>query len=274
MRATVRGTDSWLRERSCLYLTVLCCPQRYSMAKVKKASLKAALSSNQARLKKRKQAEDAATHQQAKGATAKGRILRRSTIPFKAVDKILLVGEGNFSFAVALLQHPPAPLDHLPPANIVATAFDTEEECYAKYPDAEQNVRVLRESGVQVLFGIDATKLEKTSTLKGKVFDRIVWNFPHAGECAPLNCPCDALTEERARKGKESQTRTEIYCLIKFSSLAFFAQPRGSWFTDLRRKYSRPASANVPRVMMRMNVRMGTRIRTSEKMGVPEGLSS
>jgi len=244
------------------------------MAKVKKASLKAALSSNQARLKKRKQAEDAATHQQAKGATAKGRILRRSTIPFKAVDKILLVGEGNFSFAVALLQHPPAPLDHLPPANIVATAFDTEEECYAKYPDAEQNVRVLRESGVQVLFGIDATKLEKTSTLKGKVFDRIVWNFPHAGECAPLNCPCDALTEERARKGKESQTRTEIYCLIKFSSLAFFAQPRGSWFTDLRRKYSRPASANVPRVMMRMNVRMGTRIRTSEKMGVPEGLSS
>lgn len=244
------------------------------MAKVKKASLKAALSSNQARLKKRKQAEDAATHQQAKGATAKRKILRRSTIPFKAVDKILLVGEGNFSFAVALLQHPPAPLDHLPPANIVATAFDTEEECYAKYPDAEQNVCMLRESDVQVLFGVDATRLEKSSTLKGKVFDRIVWNFPHAGECAPLNCPCDALMQERARKGKELQTRTEIYCLIKFSSLVFFAQPLGFWFTDLRLEYSRPASANVPRVMMRMNVHMRTRVRMLEKMGAPEELSS
>jgi 25S rRNA (uracil2634-N3)-methyltransferase len=182
------------------------------MAKIKKkASLKAALSSTQARLKKRKQANDSATHQRAKGVTTKGQTLRRSTIPFKAVDKILLVGEGNFSFAVALLQHPPTPLDHLPPANVVATAFDTEEECYTKYPDAEQNVRALREKGVQVLFGVDAARLEKTSALKGKVFDRIVWNFPHAGEQASLISPCDALTVERARKGRELQTRTEIY---------------------------------------------------------------
>jgi 25S rRNA (uracil2634-N3)-methyltransferase len=152
------------------------------MAKNKKASLKAALLSTQARLKKKKQAEDAAAHQRAKGVTAKGQTLRRSTIPFKALDKILLVGEGNFSFALALLQHPPAPLDHLPPANIIATAFDTEEECYTKYPGAEQNVRVLREKGAQVLFGVDATRLEKTSALKGRTFDRIVWNFPHAGE--------------------------------------------------------------------------------------------
>jgi 25S rRNA (uracil2634-N3)-methyltransferase len=147
-----------------------------------KASLRAALSSSQARLKKRKRAEDAATHEQAKGVKAKGKNPRRPTIPFKVSDNILLVGEGNLSFAVALLQHPPAPLDHLPPANVTATAFDTEDECYAKYPDAEQNVRVLREKGARVLFGVDATRLEKTSALKGRVFDRIVWNFPHAGE--------------------------------------------------------------------------------------------
>jgi 25S rRNA (uracil2634-N3)-methyltransferase len=153
------------------------------MAKNKKASLKAALSSTQARLKKKKQAEDAAAHKRAKGVTVKEqKSPRRSTVPFKALDKILLVGEGNFSFAVALLQHPPAQLDHFPPANIIATAFDTEEECYTKYPDAEQNIRVLREKGAQVLFGVDATRLEKTSALKGRAFDRIVWNFPHAGE--------------------------------------------------------------------------------------------
>ena len=156
------------------------------MVRIKKASLKRSLSSTQTRLGKKKQVEDAATHQQAK-STAKGRNPRRTTTnPFNASDRILLVGEGNFSFAVALLQHPPAPLDHLPPANITATALDTEEECHTKYPDAAQNIRVLREKGAQVLFGVDATKLEKTSALKGKVFDRIVWNFPHAGEHVPM----------------------------------------------------------------------------------------
>ncbi|KAI0305076.1 hypothetical protein BC826DRAFT_1089165 [Russula brevipes] len=143
----------------------------------KKASLKAALSSTQARLEKKRKAKDAATqalNQRAKGTSGKGMTKaknpRRSTIPFNALDNILLIGEGNFSFAVALLLHPPASLDYLPPANVVATAYDTEEECYTKYPDAEQNVRLLREKGAQ------------TSALKGRVFDRVVWNFPHAGK--------------------------------------------------------------------------------------------
>jgi 25S rRNA (uracil2634-N3)-methyltransferase len=164
------------------------------MAKSKKVSLKAALSSAQTRLKKKKQAEDAATlafKHRAKGVggkpTAKTANPRRSTIPFSGSDSILLIGEGNFSFAVALLQHPPTPLEHLPSANVVATAYDTEEECYSKYPDAEQNVRVLREKGAQVLFSVDATKLERTPALKGRAFDRIVWNFPHAGAPTSLN---------------------------------------------------------------------------------------
>jgi 25S rRNA (uracil2634-N3)-methyltransferase len=163
------------------------------MAKTKKVSLKAALESTQTRLKKKKRAEDAATlaiKQRAGGkstAKAQTRNPRRSTIPFEASDKILLIGEGNFSFAVALLQHPPTSLEHLPPASVVATTYDAEEKCYAKYPDAEQNVRVLREKGAQVLFNVDATKLERTSALKGKAFDRIVWNFSHAGEQTSLN---------------------------------------------------------------------------------------
>jgi len=158
----------------------------FSVKSKKKGSLKAALSSTQARLEKKRKAKDATTQALAKGTSGKGMTKaknpRRSTIPFNALDNILLIGEGNFSFAVALLLHPPAPLDYLPPANIVATAYDTEEECYTKYPDAEQNVRLLREKGAQVLFGVDATRLEKTSALKGRVFDRVVWNFPHAGK--------------------------------------------------------------------------------------------
>jgi hypothetical protein len=220
---------------------------------MKKGSLKKSLSSTQARLKKKKQVEDATAHQQqAKGVTGKGTAKvqnpRPSTVPFKESDRILLIGEGNFSFAVALLQHPPAPLEHLPSANITATALDTEEECHTKYPDAEQNVRALREKGTQVLFGVDATKLEKTPALKGKVFDRIVWNFPHAGECVPMAfLHVDALMGGRARKGKASRIRTEIYCLTKFSSSDFFVLRQGTWSADLHRNYNRPAS--VPPVM-------------------------
>ncbi|EDR15301.1 uncharacterized protein LACBIDRAFT_228395 [Laccaria bicolor S238N-H82] len=107
---------------------------------------------------------------------------RRPTIPFRATDKILLIGEGNFSFARSLIEDPPTELQSLPPANITATAFDTEEECYAKYTEAEDIVAKIKERGVHVLFGVDGTKLEKHSALKGKKWDRIVWNFPHAGK--------------------------------------------------------------------------------------------
>lgn len=107
---------------------------------------------------------------------------RRPTIPFRATDKILLIGEGNFSFALSLIEDSPTELQWLPPANITATAFDTEERCYAKYPDAEGIVAKIKERGINVLFGVDGTKLEKHSSLKGRKWDRIVWNFPHVGE--------------------------------------------------------------------------------------------
>jgi len=178
----VRVTDCQDKGRAYVakyqYLTVLSV-----MPKIKKTPLKDALSSTQARLKKKKDAAAQASIQKAKGMATKSIAKpRRSTMPFQATDKILLIGEGDFSFSVALLQHPPPPLEHLVPANITATSYDTEDECYIKYSGAQQYVRVLREHGAHVLFGVDATKLEKTSALKGRTFDRIVWNFPHAGE--------------------------------------------------------------------------------------------
>ncbi|KAI0067990.1 hypothetical protein BV25DRAFT_1939987 [Artomyces pyxidatus] len=155
------------------------------MAKAKKSSLRAALSSQQSRLRKNHQAKAAAQaaeqKQKGKGKAAPSRP-RRSTIPFAPTDSILLVGEGNFSFARALVEYPPSALEHLPSVNVTATAYDTEEECYAKYPDAQECVRVLRQKGAQVYFGVDATKLEKAVPLKNRKYDKILWNFPHAGK--------------------------------------------------------------------------------------------
>ena len=106
---------------------------------------------------------------------------RRPTIPFRPTDKILLIGEGNFSFARALVESAPADLRFLPPNNLTATAYDTEKQCYEKYPEAESIISFLRTKGVEVIFGVDGTRLEKHHALKGKKWDRICWNFPHAG---------------------------------------------------------------------------------------------
>ncbi|KAM5536023.1 hypothetical protein V8D89_010281 [Ganoderma adspersum] len=156
----------------------------------KKNSLKAALSSQQSRLKKKQEVAQATQHAErlrsspqskAKGNAAPPSHIR-TTIPFSSTDNILLIGEGNFSFARALISSPSETLQFLPPSNVTATAYDTEEECCSKYPDAAEIITALREKGVQLIFGVDATKLDKCPPLRGRAFDRVVWNFPHAGK--------------------------------------------------------------------------------------------
>ena len=157
----------------------------------KKSSLKSALSSQQSRLKKKQAAAQALQHaERSKGDGGPGKkkgkapatlSQSRTTLPFKVTDRILLIGEGNFSFARSLACFPPPSLEFLPPSNITATAYDSEESCFEKYPDAEEIVSSLREKGVEVLFAVDATKLDKCVPLRGRKYDKIVWNFPHVG---------------------------------------------------------------------------------------------
>jgi 25S rRNA (uracil2634-N3)-methyltransferase len=172
------------------------------MAKSK--NLKSALQSQQSRLKakeklshaaqvaEQKAKKNAQTHQSKVGKPSgsgkgKGKAItsasppQRITVPFRATDKILLIGEGNFSFARALVHDAPPSLEYLPPGNVTATAYDSEQACYEKYPEAESIVGFLREKGVEVLFQVDATTLERVGSLKGRRWDRVVWNFPHAG---------------------------------------------------------------------------------------------
>lgn len=173
----------------------------------RKTSLKAALSSQQSRLKKKEEAThaarlaDAKSKEKGKGKT-KARPApppRSPTIPFAPTDHILLIGEGNFSFARALTRSAPPALAFLPAQNVTATAYDSEEACYAKYADAAGIVRGLREGGVQVLFGVDGTRLERCAGLRGRVWDKIVWNFPHAGEmvCPPNVSSCTVVLTGR-----------------------------------------------------------------------------
>mmetsp|Transcript_32265 Transcript_32265/g.39690 ORF Transcript_32265/g.39690 Transcript_32265/m.39690 type:complete len:303 (+) Transcript_32265:191-1099(+) len=103
------------------------------------------------------------------------------------MQKILLVGEGNFTFAAALATR-------LGGDNICATSLDTRKEVLDKYSDtAKQALKTLDSTGVMVLHGIDATspvdfkrmreKFEekKVNPIDECSFDRVVFNFPHCG---------------------------------------------------------------------------------------------
>ncbi|KAL7274329.1 hypothetical protein RUND412_002774 [Rhizina undulata] len=96
------------------------------------------------------------------------------TIPYDTEDRILLVGEGDFSFSKSLIEHHGM-------LNVTATSYDSETDLKNKYPQAEENVAFLRENDAVVICSVDATKLNKTKSLKKKKFDVVVFQFPHVG---------------------------------------------------------------------------------------------
>ncbi|KAJ3397904.1 hypothetical protein HDU92_000005 [Lobulomyces angularis] len=108
-----------------------------------------------------------------------------SKIPYSAKEKILLVGEGDFSFSSSLIQL----LNNA--SNVIATSFDSEKTVAVKYPNSRAfidhilNVNANEEdfeNKGKILFDVDCTKLEKYKKLKEKRFDKIIFNFPHLGK--------------------------------------------------------------------------------------------
>ncbi|XP_066951325.1 uncharacterized protein [Macrobrachium rosenbergii] len=91
---------------------------------------------------------------------------------FDSGSSVLFVGEGDFSFTEALSSRNKLASD----VTLVATCFreDVTER-------ASANITKLRERGIEVVLGVDATKLHTHGTLKSQKFSHIVFNFPHVG---------------------------------------------------------------------------------------------
>eukprot|EP00227_Mantoniella_beaufortii_P003586 CAMPEP_0197611256 /NCGR_PEP_ID=MMETSP1326-20131121/55015_1 /TAXON_ID=1155430 /ORGANISM="Genus nov. species nov., Strain RCC2288" /LENGTH=287 /DNA_ID=CAMNT_0043179885 /DNA_START=45 /DNA_END=905 /DNA_ORIENTATION=+ len=106
--------------------------------------------------------------------------------------KILLVGEGNLSFALALVT-----LFDGDGANVLATSFDRHGVARAAYPDCRDIEESLEAAGAGIRFGVDAEDykgLSKTAKewwggaggphgggTQFAGFDRVVFNFPDRG---------------------------------------------------------------------------------------------
>ncbi|XP_045896461.1 ferredoxin-fold anticodon-binding domain-containing protein 1 [Micropterus dolomieu] len=88
---------------------------------------------------------------------------------------ILLVGEGNFSFSASVSQ-----LHSETETSITATCLQRQEEAL-RHEGAASNIQIIKDSGGEVVFGVDCRKLGECASLQGRAFDRVVFNFPHCG---------------------------------------------------------------------------------------------
>ena len=110
------------------------------------------------------------------------------TIPFAPSDRILLIGEGDFSYAHSLYSHHDC-------HSLVATCYDSAAQLTEKYPQAaafiqelENAAREEQDLDIVILYHVDATKLGKPGSsagggkeIKKGGFDRVIFNFPHVG---------------------------------------------------------------------------------------------
>lgn len=103
--------------------------------------------------------------------------------------KLLVVGDGNFSFSLSLVQS-----GKISPADLTTTVLETEEEFQKRYGIEAWNryPQKLVELGVKVVYGIDATCLTKYGL---GVFQQVRWNFPH---------PIDHTSANRREGGARS----------------------------------------------------------------------
>jgi len=156
-----------------------------------------------------------------KSNSSRGKQPVKLKIPFSKYDRVLLVGEGDFSFSLSLAKHHKV-------GSLLATSYDNEQSLIQKYPNvqraldslqnakrtphhgAEEHDTVDNKQGekwngfpnnnegderrsdeekiispkIDILHGIDATALSKKHKRlldPHAPFTKIVFNFPHTG---------------------------------------------------------------------------------------------
>ncbi|XP_047342658.1 uncharacterized protein LOC124946136 [Impatiens glandulifera] len=107
-------------------------------------------------------------------------------------QKILMVGEGDFSFSASL-----AVAFGSSASNITATSFNNSAYLRCNYKKSTGNIEELTNRGATVRHGVDATKMSKYLYWKDIKFDRIIYNFPYS------SCPKTESRQTQMRQHLE-----------------------------------------------------------------------
>mmetsp|Transcript_2315 Transcript_2315/g.3313 ORF Transcript_2315/g.3313 Transcript_2315/m.3313 type:complete len:437 (-) Transcript_2315:162-1472(-) len=95
----------------------------------------------------------------------------------KDAGKILILGDGDFSFSRGLIRSRP----ERDGSSIIATSYDSGDNVRRKYPNSTDIISEIKKSRASVLHDIDCRKLH-TGKLASSTFSRIIFNFPHSGQ--------------------------------------------------------------------------------------------
>ncbi|XVF70950.1 hypothetical protein PTKIN_Ptkin11bG0203500 [Pterospermum kingtungense] len=110
---------------------------------------------------------------------------------YSSNHQILLVGEGDFSFSLSLANAFGSA------SNICASSKDSYDVLIKKYKKAKSNLKNLEKLGASLLHEVDATKMKRHTDLAKRKFDRIIFNFPHAGFCGKREDDADMIQMHR-----------------------------------------------------------------------------
>lgn len=94
---------------------------------------------------------------------------------YRASSTVLLVGEGNFTFAASLATQ-------FGGERITATALDSQEDVLTKYGAiGREAIGLLKATSATLHFSFDATNPDSYTKLEVRKHNYIIFNFPHAG---------------------------------------------------------------------------------------------
>ncbi|KAM1429702.1 hypothetical protein ACFX2I_045867 [Malus domestica] len=94
---------------------------------------------------------------------------------YSSSQKILLVGEGNFSFSASLAKA------FRSATNMVATTLKSQDTLLTEHRSCEEHLEELKKRGCLVLYEVNVYVMHRHPTLKSMKFDVMIFNFPHAG---------------------------------------------------------------------------------------------
>ena len=91
------------------------------------------------------------------------------------IDRVLLLGEGDFSFSKVLVQYYRSKTRNSP-VEFQPSTKESRRAVEENYSGAKANLQALEDSGCRVAFDVDGT--EELLAYGGRTFDRIIFNFP------------------------------------------------------------------------------------------------
>ncbi|CAI5703632.1 unnamed protein product [Peronospora effusa] len=109
-----------------------------------------------------------------------------SSLSLTSRHRILTLGDGNFSYSLALAKQLKNQGNESVNIQLIATSYDTYEELIGKYPESKRICAQLTQLGATICHRVDATNIHESLVAAGAEpklrFDAVVFNHPHCGE--------------------------------------------------------------------------------------------